>query len=293
MRLSDASLAEVRDRGFTIVPGFLDADTLAEAREAMWKIHPKPEDYFADPDQYAAYARSQFAGIRVFPYEDWALSRLPVYPDTIDAIERLSGTDDIEVYKIELWAKYSGATDYDQAHHRDFGNHTLVVPREDGDHTQYTTFLLLSDVTEEDGPTKLVPVQYTRDTPLWPPQQPMGAFADEEVSVTGPAGSLMIYRTSVMHRGSGFTAPNRARFAMLIDYQTRGWQWNGKMSWPDKANHPGFRQALTRMTPRERDLFGWPPAGSPYWNAQTLRDVAVRYPHMDLSPYAEGVSEQA
>jgi hypothetical protein len=96
----------------------------------------------------------------------------------------------------------------------------------------------------------------------------------------------MIYRTSVLHRGSGFGAERRARFAMLIDYQSRGWRWNGKMSWPDRALQPGFRQALTLMTPRQRDLFGWPPIGSDYWNAQTLRDVAARYPEMDLSPYA-------
>ena len=31
MRVSDAKLAEVRERGFTVVPGFLDAETLAEA----------------------------------------------------------------------------------------------------------------------------------------------------------------------------------------------------------------------------------------------------------------------
>lgn len=291
MRVSDASLAEVRDRGFTIVSGFLDAATLAEARAALWKIHPKPEDYFADPSKYPDYGRSQFAGIRVFPYEDWALSRLPVYPDLIDAIERLSGTDDIEVYKVELWAKYAGAHDYDQAHHRDYGNHSLVVPRLDGAHTQYTTFLLLSDVTELDGPTKVVPVEHTQDLPLTPSRLAPGEFTEHEVSVTGPAGSLLIYRTSVLHRGSGFGAPGRSRFAMLIDYQARGWRWNGKMSWPNRANEPGFNLAMSRMTPRQRDLFGWPPVGSDYWNEQTLRDVAARYPDMDLSPYAEGLAK--
>jgi hypothetical protein len=43
------------------------------------------------------------------------------------------------------------------------------------------------------------------------------------------------------------------------------------------------------MTPRQRDLFGWPPIGSDYWNAQTLRDVQMRYPDLDLSPYRLGV----
>jgi hypothetical protein len=292
MKISDAKLAEVGDRGFTVVPGFLDAETLAEARAALWSVHPKPEDYFADPSKYPQYSDSQFAGIANFPYEDWALSRLPVYPDLVDAMERLLKTDDIEVYKIELWAKYAGAVDYAQPHHRDFGNHSLVVPRLDGAHTQYTTFILLSDVTALDGPTKIVPVEYTRDLPLIPTRLQKGEFEEHEESITGPAGSLMIYRTSVLHRGSAFGAPGRARFAMLIDFQSRGWRWNGKMSWPHHAGKPGFGQAMSLMTPRQRDLFGWPPAGSDYWNEQTLRDVASRYPDMDMTPYAEGVARR-
>jgi len=88
-----------------------------------------------------------------------------------------------------------------------------------------------------------------------------------------------------LHRGSAFLAPNRSRFVMLLDIQERGWRWNGKMSWPNQAGNPGMAEALTRMSPRERDLFGWPPAGSDYWDAQTLADVAERYPEMDLRPY--------
>ena len=152
MKVSDAKLAEVRERGFTVVPGFLDAETLAEARAALWNVHPNPDDYFADPSKYPHYAPASSPASRPSRSRTGRLSRLPVYPDLIDAMERLTGTDDIEVYKIELWAKYAGAIDYAQAHHRDFGNHSLVVPREDGVHTQYTTFLLLSDVTELDAP---------------------------------------------------------------------------------------------------------------------------------------------
>jgi hypothetical protein len=40
------------------------------------------------------------------------------------------------------------------------------------------------------------------------------------------------------------------------------------------------------MTPRQRDIFGWPPIGDAYWNAQTLADVQLRYPDLDLTPYA-------
>jgi hypothetical protein len=290
MKVADAKLAEVWDQGFTVVPGFLDKDTLAEAQEALWEVYPRPMDYFADPSAHPQYGASQFAGIRLFPYRQWALSRLPVYPDLIDAAERLLQSQDLEIYKVELWAKYAGAIDYDQPPHRDFGNHTLVVPRADRTHTQMTTFIYLSDVDEGDGPTKAVPIRYTKDLPLMPQRLPLGSFAEEEVSVVGPAGSLLIYKTDVFHRGSSFKAPNRSRFAMLTDFTQRGWRWNGKMSWPDHADKPGFKAAMVKMTPRQRDLFGWPPPGSDYWNAQTLRDVALRYPGMDMAPYAQGVT---
>ena len=35
---------------------------------------------------------------------------------------------------------------------------------------------------------------------------------------------------------------------------------------------------MTAMTPRQRDVFGWPPVGDPYWNAQTLAGVGAALP---------------
>jgi hypothetical protein len=289
MRVPDEKLAEVREHGFAVIEGFLDRDTLKAAQDALWTIFPKPETYFANPAAHPEFGGSQFAGLRLYPYREWPLNRLPVYPDLVDAAERFLKSEDIEVYKIELWAKYSGAVNYDQPHHRDFGNHSLVVPRKDGAHTQMTTFLLLSDVTDADGPTKLVPLEHSRDVPLTPLLQPMGQFFDKEVAATGSAGTLMIYKTDVLHRGSDFIGSGRSRFAMLTDFQQRGWRWNGKMSWPNQANNHGLREAFVRMSVRERDLFGWPPPGSEYWNTQTLRDVATRYPGMDMTPYEKAV----
>ena len=288
MRIGDEKLAEVWDRGFTVVENYLDADTLKAAQEAMWAIYPTPEAYFAAPETYPEFSKSQFAGLRLFPYPSWDLNRLAVYPDLIDAAERLLSTQDLEIYKIELWAKYAGAINYDQPHHRDYGNHSLVVPRRDRRHTQMTTILLLSDVTERDGPTKLVPVERYPDLPLAQRALRFGEMFDDEVAATGPAGSLLIYKTDVLHRGSAFLAPERSRFVMMLDIQERGWRWNGKMSWPNQAGERAMGDALTRMSPRERDLFGWPPAGSDYWDVQTLADVAARYPKMDLTPYGGG-----
>jgi len=287
MHVPDQKLAEVWDKGFTVVEGFLDKDTLKSARDALWEVYPRPEEYFADPGKHSRYARSQFAGLRFFPYPSWALNSVAVYPDLVDAAERFLRSTDIEIYKVELWAKYSGAVNYGQTHHRDFSNHTLVVPRADGRFVQMTTFILFSDVTALDGPTKIVPLEFTKDVPMSPRELPFGKFFDREISAEAPAGSLLIYKTDVLHRGSDFGAPGRSRFVMLVDFQARGWRWQGKMSWPDHAIPQNWTQAMERMTPRQRDLFGFPPPGSDYWNEQTLRDTQERYPKMDMSPYRE------
>ncbi len=276
-----------------MVEGFLDPLELAAAQAVVAEHYPTHDDYFANPSAHPAFARSQFAGLRVFPFNGWDLNRLAFHPDLVDAARRYLHSDDLEIYKVELWAKYAGATDYEQPHHRDFANHSLVVPRADGFDRQLTTFILLSDVTELDGPTALVPLEAGRSTPMSPQAGsdfsdtavPVGSFADDEVLATGPAGSLLLYRTDILHRGTAFGAPERSRFAMLVDFQRRGPSWAGKVSWPGRANLAHFAETMERATPGERELFGFPPVGSPYWNDQTLTDVQQRYPDMDMAPY--------
>jgi len=284
VRVPDATLDEVRGRGFALMEGFLTPDELAAARQALWRHFPRPEEYFADPVAHARYAGDQFAGVEEFPYRSWDLNRLAFHPDLVDAAERLLDTSELHLYKVELWAKYAGAANYDQPLHRDFGSHSLVVPRTDGRYRQITTFVYLSDVTEEDGPTHLVPADVGATVPFTPLYLNFGELADHEVAATGPAGSLLVYRTDILHRGADLRGAGRSRFSLLADYQARGTTWGGKMAWP-KASPQRWARLLPQCTVRERDLFGFPRPGDPYWNDQTLADTALRYPGMDMTPY--------
>lgn len=285
MRVPERCVNELREQGFTIVEGFISGEELSAAQDALWLHFPRPEDYFADPEAHAKYSRSQFAGLRMGPFNSWDLNRLTFHPDLVEFAERFLGSSDLHLYKTELWAKYSGAIDYDQHHHRDFGNHSVLVPRRDDPMGQMTSFLLLSDVTEQDGPTKVVPYAAGVDRPYWPLEQEEGAFADVEVAVTGPAGTLFTYRTDILHRGSQMTGERRSRFALLADYQVWGQRWAGKMAWPNHALSPHWIEMIEKATPRQRELFGFPPPGDSYWSDQTLTDVHARYPAMDMGPY--------
>ena len=294
MWVSDEALQELETKGFVIVPGFLGPDEVAAAQAGLWNVFPHPDDYHAEPAKHRSFSSSQFAGLRNFPVASWGVNRLAYHPDLVDAAERYLGTTDLELYKVEVWAKYSGAIDYDQKHHRDFGNHSLVVPRVDGLYRQLTTFILLSDVTVDDGPTAVVPLEYSGDVAFVPEERdPRFGFAlkddsalrDVEVLVTGPAGSLFMYRTDVLHRGTSFHGEGRARFALLADYQARGATWAGRIAWPGQALSPHWVEVMERASPRERELFGFPRPGHVYWDAQTIRDVGRRYPLMDMSTY--------
>ena len=286
MRVPDATLDEVREHGFSLLEGFLGPGELAAAQHALWKHFPRPEEYFDDPARFDRFAGSQFAGVEEFPYRSWDLNRLAVHPDLVDAAERFLEHAELHLYKVELWAKYAGAVDYDQPLHRDYGSHSLVVPRPEPRYQQLTTFVYLSDVTEEDGPTCIVPYESGKDVPYTPLYLPFGELADVEVRCTGPAGSLLVYRTDILHRGSDLGGPGRSRFSFLADYQVRGTTWGGKMAWP-KQSPERWAKFIPQCSVRERDLFGFPRPGDPYWDEGTLAGVAARYPGLDLGPYRE------
>jgi hypothetical protein len=167
VKVPDGKLQELREQGFTIVEGFLALDELEAAQASLWLHYPRPEEYFADPSAHQEYTRSQFDGIRLALWQSWNLNRLAFHPDLVDLAERFLGSADLHLYNAELWAKYAGAIDYEQVHHRDFVNHTLVVPDRRHSARQMTSLVLLSDVDEGDGPTKVVPLHVGGTRPYW------------------------------------------------------------------------------------------------------------------------------
>jgi hypothetical protein len=246
VKVPDRNLQELRDQGFTIVEGFLAPDELKAAQEALWLHYPRPEEYFADPSAHQEYARSQFDGIRLAPWQSWDLNRLAFHADLVDLAERFLGSADLHLYNALLWAKYAGTIDYEQVHHRDFVNHSLVVPDRADPGRQMTSFVLLSDVDEADGPTKVVPLEAAVTRPYWPKGGDEdfaggtgldpGAFAEVEVSVAGPAGTLFTFRTDVLHRGSQITEPGSC-----CKPPTR----SGDRVGPERWDGPPTRSALT------------------------------------------------
>ena len=297
MRVPDHCVLELRERGYLVFEGFLGADELAAAQEALWLHYPRPEEYFADPAAHAWLASSQWAGLIRGPWRSWDLNRLAFHPDLLDLAERFLGSADLRLYDAELWAKYAGAVDYDQHHHRDLGNHSLVVPKRSDPATQMQSWILLSDVGEEDGPTKVVPLSVGDSVPYWPntldgPANdyvtnylPAGAFADEEISVTGPAGTPVLLPDR--HRAPWVAHDRRALDPLRPPRRLRR-----VGTALDRQGRLGRALAQSRLgrahragDSRERSVFGFPAPGDPYWDEQTLADTQARYPRADMTPY--------
>ena len=152
-----------------------------------------------------------------------------------------------------LSAKYSGGAPSDeQLLHVDYGNHTLVVPRHEVGYQQLELFIYLSDVTPETAATRLVSRQLTTDIPVertyLSPVDYEHLYA-AEVPAIAPAGSILVYRPDVYHRGVRMTAPGTARFMLHVSYKPRATDWLGSQGWPARPKTwPGTASCSAPMS---------------------------------------------
>jgi hypothetical protein len=259
----------------------------------MPDLYPTAEEFAADadPDRNRPFREDSHRLMPRFPFEDPALNALAVHEDLIDLAIEFLGLDDLVMYQAMLSAKYGqGALSDEQLLHVDFGNHTLVVPRHEAGYQQLEMFVYLSDVTVETAATRLVSRQLTGDIPVerayLNPEQYAELYA-AEVSAVGPAGSILVYRPDVYHRGVRMLTPGAARFMLHVSYKPRGTDWLGSHALPNAGEDMAWHRFVHTASPRQLTVLGFPPPGHPYWNAQTVAGVAARYPLLDLSPWRE------
>jgi ectoine hydroxylase-related dioxygenase (phytanoyl-CoA dioxygenase family) len=285
--LTEQQLETFNTDGFVLVPDVIDAAELAVLRTGVWETFPTPEDYFAEPETYAHLTDNPFAGLANFPWASPELNRLVAHPGIVSIVRQILGLDDIRLYKGELWGKYSGNTDYDQHHHRDFGNHTLVVPSVERRWMQVTTFIYLCDVDEFNGATTAVPKRFTADIPLGQRLVEPGELRDLEVLATGKAGTVLVYSTEIFHRGTSMTGTDVSRFTVLADYRAADATWTSKQAFGNQGNRPEMIEFVTNVDVDTRTLLDIPAPGHPYWTDQTIADMTIRYPGIDMTPYRD------
>ncbi len=289
MRLPSDHTDHLLRHGYTVVRGFLTPNEVAAARANLLQYVPTAEELAATPHRYGQIFEEPETLQQEFPFAGDALNHVSTHPDLIAFVEQLLGTEDVRLSQAATWAKYAGTGgDYEQALHLDYQGNTLVVPRDDGAYRQVNMILYYTDVTDELGPTYVVPQEHTRDYPLWPTHRPRKKNADlyrhEQPVIAGP-GDLLVFSMRTWHRASDITADSGMRLSHHFIWRAGGKDYQGFHLWPKHGENPELQRFIETSTPRQREVLGFPKAGDPYWNDETIEAVKLRYPGMDVGVY--------
>ncbi len=315
---SDVEVEAWQADGWALVEGLVGTDEIDAATVDLAAIFPTAEQYRADPageterrlgvppptrEVYTwppdgpGFRPEQHRWQALFPFPgSGALNLLCVHPSIVDFMERALQTPDIRIYQAAMSAKYAGFTNYEQPMHTD-RNHSWLPPRPGPPWWHVESFLYLCDVTDGNAPTHLVCAADSagRDptAPLIMPGRDPDIYAAERAA-TGVRGSLLAYRSDVFHRGVDLVEPGGARFLLNCSYKVAALDWIGYHSMQSRATSLDWDAFVERASPRQLELFGFPPPGHPVWDAEMLDATARRYPKLDLSPWraaAAGVRE--
>jgi ectoine hydroxylase-related dioxygenase (phytanoyl-CoA dioxygenase family) len=289
MRITEKHQEHLLRHGYVIVPNFLSADELAKARDGMVKYFPTSQELMSTPQKFGSILEDPEHLQIEFPFVDDALNDISTHPELIGFVECLLGTREVLLSQAAIWAKYAGTGDFDQGLHLDYQGNTLVVPRDDGDFRQVNMILYYTDVTEDLGPTFVVSQEKTRDLPMWPTHRPRKKNADlyqHERPVLANAGDLLIFSMRTWHRASDMAAASGVRFTHHFIWRAAKHAFQGFHQWSSQGENAELERFITRASARQREALGFPPVGDAYWNEQTLADVKLRYPKMDLGPYS-------
>jgi hypothetical protein len=249
--------------GWLLAPSLIERSIAQDALREAYRIFPSPADYFAAPEAYPALASSQFAGMTSFPFSGSALSLLCVDEPLLDLVATCLRTDRPLLYQAHLWAKYQGATEYDQTHHRDYAKNTMLAPV--GPHVDDAVgvFVFLTDVEEQDGPTALVSRDATADLPLEPARHgrdTMPRLYEHETLATGPAGSVLIYGTDTFHRGTELRRHRGARISLKLAFKRPEATWVNYHAGLRIGFEPEWSAFVREASARQLEAVGFPPA---------------------------------
>ncbi|HWL44447.1 MAG TPA: phytanoyl-CoA dioxygenase family protein [Ilumatobacter sp.] len=287
-RYTDDDIAAWRTHGYVVIEGYLQPAEIERALEGMYRLMPSGDEYEAAPARYAALNT-----MVEFPFWGDELHDLTLLPDTVRLAETLLGTDDIVLDQSLVWGKYPDQPNLEQPIHLDYGNNTLVYPRSDSTFGKVVMITYLTDVTEDLGPTWILPREHEPEGEYWypsiRPREMDPRLYEHERPVVASAGSMLVYGIDVFHRGSAFTATTGARMTHHSGWRARDSSWMVWRGYAHDGDKPEMQHFLERATPRERNVVGFPPVGHPYWNEHTLAGVAARYPGMDMTPYREAL----
>ena len=306
---TDGEVATWHDQGWVLLEGLVGSEEIDAASEDLGELFPSPEAYHADPkgvteqwlghrsdpketfvwpDEGVGFRSAQQRWMGTFPFPgSGVLNRLIVHESIVNFAERALSSHDIRLYQAQASAKFAGVTNYEQPMHTD-RNHSWIPAGTGSPWWNLQGFLYLTDVTEEDNPTRLVSVRdsahvVSRYGVLMPTSDP-DIYAAERPA-PGIRGSYLAYRSDVFHRGAPFGSGVGARITAAIAFKNAGHDWIGYDQQQSRSTGIEWTTFVEGSTPRELELFGFPPPGHAVWTEELLTTTAFRYPALNLDPW--------
>ena len=234
--------------GYVYIPGFLNADEITELRSLAHTLEPIAENFdidmsVADDGHLQKCINAAFnRDLRFLKYLD--------KPGMIDLAEAVHGND-CHIVSMHTWLVGPGRPDQDL--HADWQPFTLPAdvladPRVRLPIFITTAHVYLDDMTEELGPTKLIPGSHRAG------RKPDGASewnGVQEQSFLGKAGDCIFFRSEIWHRGSA-NHSDQIRHTFMIHYAHR----MITQKFPPYLNFQYNPEVIAAATPRQRRLLG-------------------------------------
>jgi Phytanoyl-CoA dioxygenase (PhyH) len=250
--------------GFVVLPGLFSAEQLAPGLSELGCLFPSPDEFHGGTDQArnAPYHGDEYGGLVTFPFASVELCLLTVHPRLVDLARSLLGSEKIRIYSAEAWAKFTGAFDYEQEHHRDYLKNATAVPSTNPSLRNVEMFIYLNDVGEDLGPTHVVPTTVSADVLLTRTCASRSEYPQiyvAEVSAVGPAGTVLAYRGETLHRATNLTAHAGVRYSIHCSLRPAGDERVGGHDVADWSFDSRWEGFVARASRQQLDLFGFPP----------------------------------
>ena len=70
-----------------------------------------------------------------------------------------------------------------------------------------------------------------------------------------------------------------------MSFRTAGQDWIGYDNAQSRSTSPDWVRFAEGSSPRELELFGFPPPGHPVWSTALIEATQIEYPKLDLDPW--------